>query len=120
MPWDVDGTFGVIQDGKRIVTTDDVLTNGLFKRLIKLNPENYTSKLKKRWQELRKSNLKNKNLWSQIDAIYSRFSKENIYNREFTVWQNKLNETSNEAHYEYLKNWFNDRMNYLDNYFKSL
>ncbi|RNC84848.1 MAG: spore coat protein CotH [Winogradskyella sp.] len=120
VPWDLDGTFGVIQDGKRIVTTDDVLTNGLFKRLIALNPNNYTSKLKRRWDYLRKGEFSNSVIWPHIEVIYEKFTKENVYMREHMVWQNKLTQISNEKHFEYIKDWFERRMIYLDSYIKSL
>lgn len=120
VPWDLDGTFGVIQAGKQINTTDDVLTNGLFKRLIAQNPDNYNSKLKARWVLLRTGILKSENLISNFENLYDRFTDELIYEREFKVWQNDLNKTANEDHYKYLEAWLAKRLDYLDDYFKSL
>ncbi|MFD1063491.1 CotH kinase family protein [Winogradskyella litorisediminis] len=120
VPWDLDGTFGVIQDGKRIATTDDVLTNGLFKRLIAQNPQGYKGKLKTRWKELRGTVYNDRNLFSKIDAIYNSFTDELVYEREFLVWQNKLNELSNAEHYAYLEDWLKKRLAYLDRYFEGL
>lgn len=120
VPWDLDGTFGVIQDGKQINTTDDVLTNGLLKRLIEQNPNDYTAKLKNRWKSLRKGMLKNEKLLSDFEVLYNKFTKELVYEREFLVWQNDLNKITNIDHYKYLKDWLIKRLAYLDNYFESL
>lgn len=120
IPWDLDGTFGVIQDGKQINTTTDILTNGLFDRLIKLNPNDYKSKVKLRWQSLRSNEFSDKNLMSKIDAIYSKFTTEKVYEREQLVWQNKLTKVTNEEHYNYLSDWLKNRLLFLDSHFEKL
>jgi len=120
IPWDLDGVFGVIQDGKQERITNDVLGNGLFNRLLELNPNGYKEKVKDRWLALRATDFSNENLLSRIDKIYATFTKEKVYEREQLVWQNKLNKESNEYHYKYLKLFLEDRMLFLDKYFKSL
>lgn len=118
--WDVDGVFGIIQDGKRISLSKDVLTNGLFDRLLDLNPEDYITKVKSRWKALRTNAFSEKSLSKQIDVIYQTFTKENIYEREQRVWQNKLTETTNDDHYQFLKEWLAFRLTFLDSYFNNL
>ncbi|RAJ16795.1 CotH kinase family protein [Olleya aquimaris] len=118
--WDLDGVMGIIQDGKRENYTNDILGNGLFNRLIQLNPNNYNQKLKERWTALRANQFSNDNLLSKIETIYNRFTTENIYKREQLVWINKLNDTSNQDHFTYLNTWINKRMSHLDTYFNSL
>ncbi|MBT8183413.1 MAG: CotH kinase family protein, partial [Eudoraea sp.] len=117
IPWDLDGVMGIIQDGKRIATTDDILSNGLFDRLLKINPDGYKEQLKSRWNALRKEDFSNSSLFGSIDKIYNKFDSKNIYNRERQVWPNQL---PKEAHYEYLKNWLTNRLIYLDTHFEKL
>ncbi len=117
VPWDLDGVFGIILEGRRIATTNDILTNGLFKRLLELNPENYRSKMKLRWEALRQTAYSTPHLWEAMTQIYEQFMEEGIYEREFTVWPKT---TTTESDYHYLKTWLNERLAYLDASFKAL
>ena len=120
IPWDLDGTFGVVRKGEQVNKTEDILSNGLFDRLMKLNPNDYKTRVKLRWKTLREHVFSNDNLISRIDEIYIKFNEEKLYEREQLVWQNTLTETSNEAHYTYLKKWLEDRLQFLDLYFNGL
>ena len=121
IPWDLDGVWGVIQDGKpQWFTSEIILDNGLLKRLLVINPNDYKEKVKKRWVELRLNEFSNEKLFLEIDNIYNRFTDEKIYEREYLVWKNKLNKTSNEEHYDHLRNWLIKRLIYLDSHFKNL
>lgn len=117
IPWDLDGVFGTIQDGKRIPTTKDILSNGLFDRLLKVNPNGYKDKVKSRWKVLRESDFSNEALSKRINKLYKRFTTEKLYEREQMAWPTSL---APENHYEYLKNWLNDRLIFLDSHFESL
>ncbi|AUC80888.1 CotH kinase family protein [Lacinutrix sp. Bg11-31] len=119
-PWDLDGVLGVIQDGKRERITDNVLGNGLFNRLLEVNPNNYKAKVKARWIALRTTAFSNEDLLSRIDKVYAKFTEEKVYEREQLVWKNKLNEETNKEHYNYLKLFLEDRLLFLDTYFKTL
>lgn len=118
--WDLDGVMGIIQVGKREAISKDILGNGLFNRLIKLNPNGYNANLKARWLDLRSNAFSNEELLSKIDEVYTKFTEEKIYEREQLIWKNTLNDISNEAHYKYLTSWLNERMTNLDAYFMSL
>jgi hypothetical protein len=117
IPWDLDGVWGIIQRGKRIPTTNDLLSNGLFDRLLEINPSDFRQKLKSRWKLLRQTHLANSKLFERIDKIYNKFSDEKIYDREQLIWPNS---TSNEDHYLYLEDWLKKRLIYLDAHFESL
>jgi len=117
IPWDLDGVFGIIQDGKRIPTTDDILSNGLFDRLLKVNPNGYKDKVKSRWKILRKSTFSNQELMISIDILCKQFTTEKTYDREQIVWPNGL---AYENHYDYLKKWLKNRLLFLDSYFENL
>ncbi len=117
IPWDLDGVLGTIQDGKRIPTTDDILSNGLFDRLLAENPSEYKNKLKYRWLELRKNQFSNDSLFNAVDETYKRLKKNKIYERESLIWPSQK---PYDDHLEYMKNWLTQRLFYLDSYFKSL
>ncbi|WGK64694.1 CotH kinase family protein [Croceiramulus getboli] len=117
IPWDLDGVLGSIQDGKRIATTNDILSNALFDRLIEVNPDNYKDKLKSRWSALREKDLKTVTLTKSMDTYVNRFEKEELYDREFKTWPAAR---SLEDHYSYLRSWLEARLEFLDQYFKSL
>lgn len=116
VPWDLDGVLGIIQEGKQIPTTNDILSNGLFDRLIKLNPNSYKTKLKTRWQNLRKSAFSDDALFESLESYHNSFKNESIYQREHLVWPNNFSEANN---YEYLKKWLKERLIYLDAYFEA-
>ncbi|MDC7993555.1 CotH kinase family protein [Altibacter sp. HG106] len=115
IPWDVDGSFGVIQAGKRIPTTNDILDNGLFKRLWEENPEGYRQKVARRWFELREDLYATKTVLQQIEEQYQRFESEQVYAREALIWEN----TFTEENKQYLTQWITDRFQFLDSYFEA-
>ncbi|WP_339144619.1 CotH kinase family protein [Croceitalea sp. MTPC5] len=117
VPWDVDGTFGVILKGKRISTTNDILSNNLFDRLLRLNPNGFNEKLKLRWQALRADELNDKNIFKRFTKYYERFNEEKIYEREFNRW---AKDTTNDNDYDYLNKWISDRLAFLDDHFNKL
>lgn len=117
VPWDLDGVLGIIQEGKRIPTTNDILSNGLFDRLLKLDPDGYRSKLKLRWRGLRNAEFDEQRLLNNINTIYSRMKIEKVYEREQLIWPSEHTVVEN---HDYLKSWLKERLAYLDEYFSQL
>ena len=115
VPWDLDGVMGIIQDGKRIPTTNDLLSNGLFDRLLKTNPDNFREKLKTRWAALRKTKYSDASLFGHLERMYTDMGNDRVYERERKIWPGEKTE---EEQYEYLKDWLTDRLTYLDKHFK--
>ncbi len=62
-----------------------VYGNGLFNRLLELNPNGYKEKVKARWMALRETYFSNETLMSKIDEIYTKFTEEKVYEREQLV-----------------------------------
>jgi hypothetical protein len=114
IPWDLDGVLGTIQDGKRIPTTNDILSNGLFDRLWENNPSNYRDRVINRWKELRTGEFSNDHLFSKLERLYVALSDAGVYEREQLIWNKTLNPSQD---YEYLTTWLRDRLEYLDGYF---
>ncbi len=117
VPWDLDGVLGTIQDGKRIPTTNDILSNGLFDRLLKVNPDNYRQRLKARWFFLRKQEFSNASLLGNIRSAYEFFEKNKVYEREALVWPSDV---ALPKHLDYMESWLTNRLQYLDTYFNEL
>ncbi len=117
IPWDLDGVLGTIQDGKRIPTTDDILSNGLFDRLLEANPDNYRQRLKDRWFKLRKGEFSKQRLFSNLRDSYTYFEKNKVYERETLIWSSDI---SMAEHLEYLEQWLTKRLTFLDRYFEEL
>ncbi|MEP0266635.1 CotH kinase family protein [Dokdonia sp.] len=117
VPWDLDGTFGTIYSGKRVETTDVFLTNGLLRRLLLVNPNNFISRLKKRWLVLRKDILHTISITSRQRMAYERLYKNLLYEREGIRW-GRMDNTSEEL--EYMQEWTKKRLLFLDQYFAGL
>jgi len=111
IPWDLDGTMGYIQDAKRIETTGDMLSNGLFDRLLTANPANYRSRLKKRWEELRAGVYSDDALFNRLDETYSFLKEQQIYERDQLRWPRA---STTETELRYLQNWMEKRIRFLD------
>ncbi|OAB77962.1 CotH kinase family protein [Cochleicola gelatinilyticus] len=114
VPWDLDGVLGTIQDGKRIATTNDILSNNLFDRLWNENPNNYRSKAITRWKELRRGEFSDEKISNRIEENYLKLKENNFYERDAKVW----NVSHDEENLTYLKEWLENRLLYLDGYFK--
>lgn len=112
--WDLDGTMGIIQDGKRIPTTDDVLSNGLFKRLWEENPNEYQNKVRQRWSELRESFLSTDTMLGELEKWYALFEKQKVYEREAILWPS---DQMHQDHWIYLEEWLTKRLTFLDRHF---
>lgn len=118
VPWDLDGVLGTIQDGKRIPTTDDILSNGLFDRLLQTDPDQFRKKVKQRWFQLRQDLFEETRLLRRIQDIYDQLDREGIYEREFGVWDPGENAVAED--YAYLQAWLEKRIAFLDTYFNAL
>lgn len=114
IPWDLDGVLGIIQDGKRIPTTDDILSNGLFDRLWENDAANFRRRVRDRWLELRKEVYSEWSLMGEIAQVYDLHTVFGIYERERISWQSNSN---NKEDLEYMQSWLQDRLEYLDGYF---
>jgi len=113
VPWDMDGTFGTIMDGRRIATTNDLLSNHLFDRLVNENPNGFNSKLVQRWNELRQHSFSNDSLHKRIRSKYTKLLVNKMYERDVVVWK----VSHNEEHLNYMLEWLEKRLAYLDSYF---
>jgi len=116
-PWDLDGTFGTIFSGRRINTTNDFLDNGLLRRLIETDADNFISRFKSRWKELRKNSLSEASLIKKQSTLYNNLLQEGIYEREALVWGNFVYDIEG---LEYMQQWTKERLKFLDSYIDNM
>ena len=111
VPWDMDGVFGTIQDGKRISTTNDILSNGLFDKMHA--DKGLRAKMAIRWTQLRKGSFHTDSITNRITTKYAALETKNMYERDALVW----NISHDEEHLTYMLEWIQQRLTYLDTYF---
>ncbi|MDT0556654.1 CotH kinase family protein [Patiriisocius hiemis] len=115
VPWDLDGVMGQIQDGKRISTTNDILSNHFFDRLITTNAANFNKRVKERWTLLREDEYSTNSILSKVKKLHSFYLENNIYEREHIAWP-ETNVAENDL--AYLTKWLKDRLAFLDTHFE--
>ncbi len=116
-PWDLDGTYGTMWDGTRHYLTTFELTNGLYDRLFRLNPNQFVEKLLSRWDELRASKLSYISLTEGLDKNYNVLKSNNIYERESMIWKDyrfSINDST------FMKSWIAARLEFFDEYLHRL
>ncbi|WP_128548649.1 CotH kinase family protein [Larkinella soli] len=111
IPWDLDATFGYLWDGTKVTNTRDILTNGLFRRLLSI-PEVRT-KMKERWFTLRAGVLATNSLKQDLAGIVDLMKAQGGYAREGMKWNSTL-AVGDQA---YVSSWTEKRLAYLDEYF---
>ena len=114
VPWDLDGVLGTIIDGRRIPTTDDIMSNRLFDRLIALNPGNFNQRVSDRWMRFRESVITDQVLQDKIQSTYDQFVADGIYAAEAEKWPGFDNHAD---HLDYLQDWLQRRLQFLDHHF---
>lgn len=118
VPWDLDGVFGTNWQGHIDDHTEDILSNGLFDRLIHLTPDVTTAqRTADRWFELREGVLSHEALDTRLSGNYNLLKDNRVYQRESMVWHNY---PYDEASKTYMDTWLSKRLVYLDDYFNKL
>lgn len=116
IPWDLDSTFGYNSDGTILNDYSDLLSNGLYDKLLKDDSTNsFKLKLAERWFTLRKSTLAKEHLHNLLQENNNILSRNKAYDREALAWDYQHNNEGT----EYMKEWLNNRINYLDGVFSS-
>ncbi|MFK8054773.1 MAG: CotH kinase family protein [Saprospiraceae bacterium] len=116
-PWDLDGCFGTVWDGTNQNTTDDILGNGFFDRVIELDPSNYRITVANKWFDYRNTLLKESTLLSLFEEQYNYLESNKLYERERLVYPNY---PFDQQAFNYLQNWLRNRVSYLDSYYTGL
>lgn len=115
-PWDLDGSWGLLWNGNNDTTTKGVLTNNLFDRLIKTDVGNYRQKISDKWNNYRLSLISDSALENKINTAHQFLLDNEVYEKEGEVW----NYTYSESNLEYMFDWLEDRLEFLDEYFRNI
>lgn len=118
VPFDLDGTYGLVWNGEISNATDGILSNGFYDRLLKdCNAAGFSTEMKVRWQALRQNLLSNDNLKNGGLSNYNFLKANGIYAREELAWSG----------YEFIEDnidqftsWIDVRMALLDSFFENL
>lgn len=114
VPWDLDGTWGLRWDGIYAPSTHNILSNGLYDRLIELNVTDFNGDLGARWSDYRTNIFSNNTLENGILDAYYYLLNNSVYEREAIVYPNY---PFDEAAKTYTLDWLHDRLIFLDDYF---
>jgi len=112
VPWDLDGVFGFNWQGLQDNTTNDILSNGFYDRLIQdCSPNGFRAVLNQRWRSLRTATINENNIMAKINSSNSYLIENNVYEREQMAWGDYQYDSAQLA---YIRSWLRDRLNYLD------
>jgi hypothetical protein len=114
--WDLDGTFGNSWTGERLTDSNNILTNGLYERLIS-NPI-FVAMLKERWAFLKSDVLSETTINSKFVDNYNFLKGNGVYERERMDETLPFNYSDTEI--EYITSWNSSRRVFLDNYINGL
>ncbi len=115
-PWDLDGSWGLLWNGENDTTTKGIMTNNLYDRLILNDVDGFRQKLSDKWQSYRISLISDSALENQINEAHQYLVDNGIYEKESEVWDYEYSE----ADLDYLFDWLEDRLEFLDDYFKDI
>src|SRR5690606_7729670 len=115
VPHDLDGTFGMRYDGTLYPTTQGLLLNGLYERLMAdCRPDGFRERLRVRWNALRTNLITHDSITDLFAQEEARLAGHGAYAREALAWS-AFN--YDPAHAEYLSGWLDARLSYLDSVF---
>jgi hypothetical protein len=121
--WDLDATFG--RDWHNIkIDSSSMLYNNLFKRLIKLNPDNFVELVKTKWNTLRNDTITYQNIKEKYETEYNMLKSSRALDREADRWNEYLMNANDidvdfcvvdvGSEIKYILKWTDSRIKYLD------
>lgn len=111
--WDLDGTFGNNWDGMDYPFTENLLTNGLHRRLMEDNVVGFNDLICERYQELRASGLfLRDSLYARVMTQHDYLLANAVYEREEIAWPGSADPTESRLHYTL--DWIRKRTRFLD------
>ncbi len=118
VPWDLDGTFGIIWDGSQQNITTGLLTNKLYNRLwLDCSENGFREKLQTRWNSVKETIFNHEFLMDMFEENYDYLLNNGVYQREEIAWEGYLTEFD---HLDYMSSWITNRLDYLDTQFNEI
>jgi hypothetical protein len=116
-PTDLDGCFGVIWDGSPEDTTNDVLLNGFYERLMHdCGDGGFVAQVQQRWNALRTDLLTQGHIMGLFAQEVEELDTNGAYARESMAWPDYAYDP---AQMDYLGNWLSARLTFLDSLFNA-
>lgn len=116
IPYNLNATLGINEEGLTMSANNEILSNELFNRLLINN--NYKTKFKNRWKELRSSVFNNKTLTNLFYQYYMLLKSNGVYDRSILI--NAMNADNTEIDFEFIEQFIINRTMHLDSYFDNL
>ena len=112
LPWDLDAILGLDTDGNQTNHTGDLMTNGLFNRLMNdCGANGFVALAKTRYNALRSSILTSSHIMKTVQDQYDELRANGAYEREHEAWPAFV---VDESQLTYMSQWIDNRFNYLD------
>jgi spore coat protein H len=116
VPWDLDGVFGNNWVGQNENVTDDIMTNGFYKRLNQdCSATGFRNTLMRRWAELRTTVLTHDHIMAKFLDNNTYLQANSTYQREQAVWTSFSYDGNRQL--AYVDTWLTKRLAYLDEVF---
>ena len=116
IPWDLEGSWGLFWDGTHLSYTS-ILSNTLYDRLLETNTGDFKNRLKQRWSTLRENVLSDTALNQMYLDQFMLINTSEIIDIENRKWGSNIDLNSEK---QYLIDWLENRVIFLDNYFDNL
>jgi len=116
LPWDLDTGFGIDWEGNYTLTIIHH-SNGLYDRLLALNPNNFRAQCKNRWQSLRSGAFQTDRLLNHFSENFTTITTSDIIDLENQLWNTEI---ASEIEQNHIETWAVARLLYLDAYFESM
>lgn len=118
VPFDLDGTYGLVWNGQIDDVSEGILSNGFYDRLLlDCKAAGFSTELKARWAALRDGILANSLLKDEGISHHDFLKVNGVYEREEIAWPSY---DYKEANLEQFTNWIDKRMELMDNFFELL
>lgn len=122
-PWDLDDCVGRSWQNE-IVSETGMVTNGLYTRLIEQNTDSFNEMLMNKWKQLRQDEFSLETLMSRFYNANDLLNSSGTLRREANRWDEtmenreilgiKFRPIDIDSELEYISQWFENRLNYLD------
>lgn len=115
VPWDLDLTAGICFPTERKDVMESRMYNQLFRRLMR-QPE-FVQAVTDRWNHLRSGLFKKENLKSLYRQNFQCLTDNGVYDRQQQFPELRANFDSPESEMEFLEQWLDSRIDFLDGWF---
>jgi len=111
LPWDLEGSWGIMWDGDRS-SSNGMLQNGLFRRLMELDAGDFRERLEESWEHNRNSVFGLDSLTAPFIRDAGLLMRSGAIERENARWPGAAVDLEQEL--DYMEQWTSLRLKYLD------